>query len=59
MSKAKTSPRDDHDSAWKAALLSYLPRFFEFFFPELFLKTDWSKRPKFKDRELQALAPKV
>ncbi len=59
MTQTKESPRDDHDSAWKAALLDYLPRFFEFFFPELFLKIDWSKRPRFRDRELQSIAPKM
>ncbi|MBX3169390.1 MAG: transposase [Candidatus Eremiobacteraeota bacterium] len=48
----------DHDSAWKAALLVYLPKFFEFFFPELHARIDWSKKARFLDRELQALAPK-
>jgi len=57
--RIKTGPSDDHDAAWKVALLSYLPRFFEFFFPELSLKIDWRKKPKFKDRELQSLAPKM
>lgn len=59
MTTTKGSPRDDHDSAWKAALLHYLPRFSRFFFPELFLRIDWSKRPRFKDRELQSIAPKM
>lgn len=49
--------RDDYDSPWKEALAKYLPRFFEFFFAEIFQDVDWQKMPRFLDKELQAVAP--
>ena len=48
--------QDDFDSPWKEALTKYLPRFFEFFFPEIFEDVDWRKKPRFLDKELQAIA---
>jgi hypothetical protein len=50
--------RDDYDSPWKEALAKYLPRFFEFFFPEIFHDVDWKKNPRFLDKQLQAVAPR-
>ncbi len=58
MTATKAPSGDEHDSAWKAALHSYLSSFFEFFFPEFYSQIDWSRRPRFHDRELAALAPK-
>lgn len=49
--------RDSYDSPWKEALVRYLPRFFEFFFPWIFEEVDWSSGVRFADKELQALAP--
>lgn len=57
MAKRPSTRRAEHDSAWKRALLKYLPDFFELFFPKLFQQVDWSRRPKFLDKELQAIAP--
>ena len=57
MGKATGPPRGDHDSAWKRALLKYLPAFFELFFPQIGEQVDWSRRPKFLDKELQTIAP--
>ena len=42
---------------WKEALSKYLPRFFEFYFPEVFEDVDWRRKPRFLDKELQAIAP--
>ena len=50
-------PQDDFDSPWKEALVKYLPRFFGFFFPEIFENVDWEKKPCFLDKELRAIAP--
>ena len=43
-------PQDDFDSPWKEALVKYLPRFFGFFFPEIFENVDWEKKPCFLDK---------
>ena len=50
--------QDDYDSPWKEGLVKYLPRFFEFFFPDIFTDVDWSRRTRFRDTALQAVAPR-
>ncbi|MFA7482731.1 MAG: transposase [Vulcanimicrobiota bacterium] len=57
MAKKQKAPKAEYDSAWKRALLKYLPDFFELFFPEIGKHVDWSRKPKFLDRELQRIAP--
>jgi hypothetical protein len=49
--------QDDFDSPWKEGLVEHLPRFFEFFFSEIFEDVDWNKRTRFLDKELLAVAP--
>jgi hypothetical protein len=45
----------DDDSAWKEILDRYLRDFFQFFFPGAYRDIDWSRRPIFLDKELQAV----
>lgn len=59
MAKRTSTPRNEHDSAWKRVLLKHLPAFFELFFPSLGEKVDWSRRPRFLDKELQTIAPSL
>lgn len=44
---------DDYDSPWKDALERYFQEFVEFFFPDVAGQIDWTKRHKFRDKELR------
>lgn len=46
---------DDYDSAWKEAIARYLADFLLFFFPRIAEDIDWSRPPKFLDKELYRL----
>jgi len=45
----------DDDSVWKEILDRFLEEFFQFFFPHVHRDIDWSRRPIFLDKELQAI----
>lgn len=49
--------RHDHDTPWKEALAKHLPAFFEFFFPYIGEDIDWSRQPRYLDKELRKIAP--
>jgi hypothetical protein len=50
-----TSPPARYDLPWKAALTHAFRAFVEFFFSELCVQVDWSKRPRFRDKELASI----
>ena len=45
----------DEDSAWKEILDRFFEEFLQFFFPEVYRDIDWSHKPVFLDKELQAI----
>lgn len=49
-------PTRPYDSPWKAAISHALRAFTAFFFAEIYAQIDWSKRPRFRDKELAGLA---
>ena len=49
----------DDDSAWKEILDHYLEEFLQFFFPQAHRDIDWSRKPIFLDKELQAILRRV
>ena len=48
-------PPARYDLPWKAALTHAFRAFMAFFFSELCTQIDWSKRPRFRDKELASL----
>ncbi len=44
----------DFDSPWKDILDSYFEDFISFFFPQLYIDIDWSKKHESLDKELQS-----
>ena len=50
-----TTPPARYDLPWKAALTHAFHAFVDFFFPELSPQIDWSKRPRFRDKELAGI----
>jgi hypothetical protein len=46
---------DDYDSAWKDALEAFFPQFMDLLWPDMHARIDWSRKPEFLDKELQAL----
>lgn len=48
-------PPARYDLPWKAALTHAFRAFMEFFFSELCLQIDWSRRPRFRDKELASV----
>lgn len=48
-------PPARYDLPWKAALTHAFRAFMEFFFSELCTQIDWSKRPRFRDKELASV----
>ena len=50
-----TAPSARYDLPWKTALTHAFRDFVAFFFPELSPKIDWSKRPRFRDKELASI----
>lgn len=47
-----TPPRARYDSPWKAALTHAFRAFMAFFYRDLYPLIDWSRRPRFLDKEL-------
>lgn len=50
-----TAPPARFDMSWKVALSHAFRAFMDFFFSELAARIDWSKRPRFRDKELAAI----
>lgn len=48
-------PTTDADSPWKEALDHFLPRFLEFFFPDIFKAIDWKRGYQALDKEFQQI----
>ncbi|MYN38415.1 DUF4351 domain-containing protein [Duganella sp. FT109W] len=49
------TPSARYDSPWKAALTHAFRAFMCFFFRELAAEIDWTKRPRFRDKELAGI----
>ncbi|WP_432383004.1 DUF4351 domain-containing protein [Duganella sp. P38] len=49
-------PAARYDLPWKAALTHAFSDFMAFFFPSLSREIDWSKRPRFRDKELAGIS---
>lgn len=49
------TPPARYDLPWKAALTHAFRAFMAFFFGELCVQIDWSKRPRFRDKELAGI----
>jgi hypothetical protein len=49
-------PPARYDSPWKAALTHAFRDFVTFFFPELSAQIDWTKQPRFRDKELAGIS---
>jgi hypothetical protein len=47
-----TAKRDNYDTPWKCALTRCFPEFIAFYFPLQWAEIDWSKPPRFLDKEL-------
>lgn len=45
-------PHARYDAPWKTALTHAFPSFVAFYFPDLHPLVDWSRRPRFRDKEL-------
>lgn len=50
-----TAPHARYDLPWKTALTHALRAFMAFFFAQHSVQIDWTKRPRFLDKELAAL----
>ena len=50
-----TAPPARYDVPWKAALTHAFQAFMAFFFTDLGTRIDWSKRPRFRDKELAGI----
>jgi hypothetical protein len=50
-----TAPPARYDLPWKTALTHAFRAFMVFFFAELSAQIDWSKRPRFRDKELAGI----
>ncbi|NVM79867.1 hypothetical protein FHW83_005709 [Duganella sp. SG902] len=46
------TPPARYDLPWKIAMAHAFPAFMAFFFADLHAKIDWTKRPRFRDKEL-------
>ncbi|WP_195763622.1 DUF4351 domain-containing protein [Duganella guangzhouensis] len=49
------TPPARYDLPWKTALTHAFREFMDFFFPNISTEIDWSKRPRFRDKELARL----
>ena len=49
-------PNFRYDLPWKTALTHAFRAFMSFFFPELSAQIDWTKRPRFRDKELAGIS---
>jgi len=50
------APSARYDSPWKAVLTHAFHDFMEFFFPQRCAKIDWTKPPRFLDKELAEIS---
>lgn len=50
------TPSARYDTPWKAAITFAFRAFITFFFPDLCIQIDWSKRPRFRDKELAGIS---
>jgi hypothetical protein len=50
-----TDPNTDYDNPWKSIIELYFREFIQFFFPWIEPEIDWSREPKFLDKELQKI----
>jgi hypothetical protein len=48
---------DSYDSPWKEAIVSCLPDFVAFHFPDVHRQIDWTRPVEFLDQELRSVAP--
>ena len=46
---------DDYDKPWKGALRQFFPEFMEFYFPDVYREIDWTKKPRFEEKDLSKL----
>jgi hypothetical protein len=54
--RQRATRRREADAAWKGILHALLPEFVAFAHPDLHEAIDWSRRPEFLDKEVQAIA---
>lgn len=47
--------QSDFDAAWKTALECWIEPFFEFFFPRIHARIDWSRPPQSLEQEFQKI----
>ncbi|TAE56655.1 MAG: hypothetical protein EAZ87_17935 [Nostocales cyanobacterium] len=45
----------NYDETWKEAITEYFDSFLQFFYPEIYEKVDWSKKPISLDKELEQI----
>ena len=50
------APPAHYDLPWKAALTHAFRDFMAFYFPKLYAKIDWTKRPRSRDKELAGMS---
>jgi len=50
-----TAKRDHYDTPWKSALTHCFPEFVAFYFPAQWAEIDWSRPPRFLDKELEQI----
>jgi hypothetical protein len=51
--------QSDFDAAWKTALDSWIEQFFEFFFPRIHSRIDWSRPPQSLEQEFQKIQAQI
>jgi len=54
----KTTPRSEYDEAWKSLIEAFTADFFDFYFPALYNRIDFTKPVEHKDKELQKIFSK-
>lgn len=55
-SRRRAPRRRETDAAWEGILHAFLPEFIAFANPTLYEAIDWSRKPEFLDKEVQAVA---
>ncbi len=45
----------NYDETWKEAITEYFDSFLQFFYPEIYPKVDWNKKPISLDKELEQI----
>jgi len=54
----KTTPRSEYDEAWKSLIEAFTADFFDFYFPALYNRIDFTQPVEHKDKELQKIFSK-